>query len=174
MNVFASIKLLPVNDWSGVQPITYSGDIVLLHYFRAKNLLKMNRSQWFAVTGIILLVAACFLPWMRIEDPAITITGIDTTGTRYGKPGYAHFIWAACILLCTLIPKIWAKRMNLLFGAVNFAWAIRNFGVLPQCEGGICPEKLSGLYLVLAASAILLITTLFPKEPQIKNEDLAG
>ncbi|GAB3428182.1 hypothetical protein [Niabella aquatica] len=130
----------------------------------------MTRSQWFAVIGVIILVAACFLPWIHIEDPAITITGIDTTGTRYGKPGYVHFVWAACILLGTFIPKIWAKRINLLFGAVNLAWAIRNFGILPKCEGGICPEKLPGLYLVLAASVILMIAVLFPKEPQLKDK----
>ena len=37
-----------------------------------------------AVVG--LLVASCFLPWMTIETKGITITGMDTTGTTYGKP----------------------------------------------------------------------------------------
>lgn len=131
----------------------------------------MTRSQWFTVIGVIILVIACFLPWMRIEDPAITITGIDTSGTRYGKPGYAHFVWAVCILLCAFTPKIWAKRINLLFGAVNLAWAIRNFAVIPSCDGGICPERLAGLYLILIASVILMITSLFPKEPPMKAVD---
>lgn len=134
----------------------------------------MARSQWFAVIGIIILVTACFLPWMHIEDPAITITGIDTAGTRYGKPAFVHFVLAALISACTFINKIWAKRMNLLFAALNLAWAIRNFGVIPKCEGGVCPEKLAGLYLVLTAAVILMITVLFPKEPGVKDKGITG
>jgi len=132
----------------------------------------MNRSQLIAVIAIIVLFTACFLPWMRIEEPAITVTGMDTSGTRYGKPALVHFVLAAFILACTFINKIGAKRLNLLFAALNLAWAIRNFGVLPKCEGGICPEKLSGLYLVLMAAVILMITVLFPKEPPMKENGI--
>src|SRR5690606_35885276 len=114
----------------------------------------MTRSQWLAVIGLALLIAACFMPWMKIEDPALVISGVDTTGTRYGKPALAHFVLAACILICTFIPKIWAKRINLLFAALNLAWVIRNFGVIPRCEGGVCPEKLTGIYLLLLAGMI--------------------
>ncbi|MCH5688314.1 hypothetical protein LWM68_31065 [Niabella sp. W65] len=113
--------------------------------------------------AIILLIVACFMPWMRIEDPALTITGMDTSGTRYGKPALAHFVLAFFILCSAFIPKIWAKRLGLLFAALNLAWGIRNFGVIPHCEAGVCPEKLTGIYLLLIASIVLLITALFPK-----------
>ncbi len=134
----------------------------------------MNRSLIFTVLGIIVLVVACFLPWMRIEDPAITITGVDTTGTRYGIPALTHFILAAFIVTTAFIPKIWAKRLGLLFAALNLAWAIRNFGVIPHCEAGICPEKLAGIYLLLVASIVLMITALFPKEPPVKEATEPG
>ncbi len=128
----------------------------------------MNRSLIFTVLGIIVLVVACFMPWMKIEDPALIITGVDTTGTRYGKPALAHFVLAAFILAVAFIPKIWAKRLGLLFAALNLAWGIRNFGVIPHCEAGVCPEKLAGIYLLLIASIVLMITALFPKEPPVK------
>lgn len=128
----------------------------------------MSRSQWIAVIGVFILAVACFMPWMHIEEAGLTISGIDTTGTRYGKPALVHFALSALILVCTFLPKIWAKRINLLFAALNLAWAIRNFGIIPKCEGGICPEKLSGLYLVLMASIIILVAALFPKESQHK------
>lgn len=125
----------------------------------------MNRSLVFTISGITLLVVACFMPWMRIEDLGLTISGVDTTGTRYGKPALAHFVLAFFILISAFIPKIWAKRLGLLFAALNMAWAVRNFGVIPHCEAGVCPQKLTGIYLLLLASIVLMITALFPKEP---------
>ena len=132
----------------------------------------MNRSLLITLIGAALLITACFMPWMRIEDPALTISGVDTTGTRYGKPALTHFILTTLVVICSFIPRIWAKRMNLLFAALNLAWGIRNFGVIPRCEGGVCPEKLWGIYLLLVACIILMITALFPKEPKGGGEEL--
>lgn len=129
----------------------------------------MSRSQIITVLAIVVVIVACFIPWMRVEEPTLlTITGVDTEGTRYGKPAYGHFIWSVLVLLCTFIPKIWAKRINLLFAACNLAWAIRNFAIIPSCDGGICPIKLTGLYLILGASVVIMITAFFPKEPPMK------
>ncbi len=125
----------------------------------------MNRSKLFTILGVAVLIVGCLMPWMRIEDPSITISGVDTTGTRYGKPAIAHFVFSTCILFGAFVPKVWAKRMNLLFGALNLAWGIRNFGIITACEGGICPEKLLGLYLVLGASIIIMVAVLFPQAP---------
>lgn len=131
----------------------------------------MNRSLVFTVLGIIILVIACFMPWMRIEEPALTISGVDTSGTRYGKPALFHFVMALFILAGALIPRVWAKRLGLLFAALNLAWGVRNFGVIPHCEAGVCPQKLAGIYLLLVASILLLITTLFPKEPSTETPE---
>ncbi len=126
----------------------------------------MSRSQWLAIISVCALVLGCFLPWMQIPDTSIRITGVDTAGTRFGKPALVHFVLAALVLVCTLTPKIWAKRINLLFAALNLSWAIRNFGIIPRCDGGICPEKLIGLYLVMLASVLIMVAVLFPKAPR--------
>ena len=102
------------------------------------------------------------MPWVIVPEVPLTISGVDAVGTRYGKPGYNHFILVAIILLVTFIPKVWAKRLGLVFGALNLAWGIRNFLVIGRCEAGDCPEKQWGLYLILIASVALMITTFFP------------
>ncbi|MBO9593630.1 MAG: hypothetical protein J7599_12050 [Niabella sp.] len=103
------------------------------------------------------------MPWSQIQSMGLTLSGVDTTGTRYGRPAYNHFILTGVILLLTFITRIWAKRMNLLFGVLNLAWAIRNFILFGRCEAGDCPERQIGLYLVLLAAVILMLTILFPK-----------
>lgn len=122
----------------------------------------MNRSQWIALASAIVLVVACFMPWVCIAPANLIVSGVDTEGTRFGKPAYLHFILAAVIILFTFIKKIWAKRFNLMFAALNLAWAIKNYMVMSRCEAGECPVKQTGLYLVLIAALALLITTFFP------------
>jgi hypothetical protein len=41
------------------------------------------------------------------------------------------------------------------------AWAIRNYIVISACNGGVCPEKHTGLYTILIGSILLLILTPF-------------
>ena len=133
----------------------------------------MNRSQWIALASTIVLAVACFMPWAQIASANIIISGVDTEGTRFGKPAYLHFILGALIILFTFIKRLWAKRFNLMFAALNLAWAIKNFMIVGRCEAGECPEKQTGLYLALLASAVLLFTTFFPnmKIPVDENGD---
>lgn len=132
----------------------------------------MNRSQLFAIVAAIMIFVGCFLPWMRIDDPALTISGIDTTGTNYGKPAYPHFVLIVLFLAGSFINKLWAKRLTILIAALNLAWAFRNFGIIPRCEAGICPERLLGVYLILIGSILVLLTALFPKPPKIITKSL--
>lgn len=122
----------------------------------------MNRSQWIALAAAIVLTIGCFMPWAIISGQEITISGVDTSGTRFGKPAYLHFVLTSAILILTFIKRIWAKRINLLFTALNLAWAIKNFILFGRCEAGECPERQMGLYLVLAAAIALLVTGFFP------------
>lgn len=110
------------------------------------------------------------MPWMKLDEPAIMVSGVDTKGTNFGKPAYLHFILVAGVLVCTFIPKLGAKRANILFSALNLAWAFRNFGLITRCEGGVCPEKLAGIYIILITSIVILLTSFFPKEPALKAE----
>jgi len=118
--------------------------------------------------AVALLILSCFLPWMTIESKGITITGLDTGSTRYGKPGYFHFIWAGLYLFFLALNKLWAKRVSVGLAAFNIAWALRNFLLIPACAGGECPVKKEGLYLLLIASLAMFVTPLL-SEP-IKEE----
>jgi hypothetical protein len=101
----------------------------------------------------------------------IVISGVDATGTSFGKPGYFHFLFSFFFILFTLIPRVWAKRTNLLVTALNMAWAIRNYFIITACRGGDCPEKYMGIYLLVLASFLMLLSALFPdiKLPEQKD-----
>jgi hypothetical protein len=118
--------------------------------------------KWIGLAAVILLVISCFTPWVFIESKNITVTGIDSTGTNFGKPGYFHFVFAFFFIVFHLTPKLWAKRWNLLVVALNIAWAARNYFIISSCREGDCPEKQTGLYMVLLASVLMLVAALFP------------
>lgn len=130
----------------------------------------MRWMKWTGIAAALLLIAACFMTWVFIRSKGLTITGVDTTGTDFGKPGYLHFILIAFFIAFTLIQKVWAKRANLLVTALNLAWALRNYFFISSCMGGECPEKQSGIYLLLIASVMMLISSLFP-DMVIKTEE---
>ena len=122
----------------------------------------MRYMKWIGLLAVILLVVSCFTPWVIIESKNIIVSGIDSTGTKFGKPGYFHFVFGSFFIIFHFIPKIWAKRSNLLVVALNIAWAIRNYFIISTCRDGDCPAKQTGLYLVLIASALMLASALFP------------
>lgn len=130
----------------------------------------MKRIQWISLFLIVLIIIACAIPWVRIPVADLTITGVNTDGTRFGKPAYLHFLLAGLIVIFTFIQRLWAKRFNLLFASLNLAWAIKNFLLVSRCEAGVCPEKQAGIYLLLIASVGLLITTFFP-DIEIKSDN---
>lgn len=120
----------------------------------------MRFTKLLPVLAVALLVISCYLPWMTIESKSITITGVDTSGTSFNKPGYFHFVWATLYLLFSFINKVWATRTAMVFAAFNVAWALRNFLLIPACQMGDCPVKNKGLYLLLFASLLMFVVPL--------------
>jgi hypothetical protein len=118
--------------------------------------------KWIGLAAAVLMIISCFTPWVFIESKNITVSGVDATGTNFGKPGYFHFLLAGLFFICTLVPRVWAKRLNLLFTALNLGWAIRNLFILAACSGGECPERKPGIWLMLLASLLMLASALFP------------
>jgi hypothetical protein len=112
----------------------------------------------------LLLIVCCFLTWVRIESKGLEITGMDTTGTNFGKPGYLHLIFAAIFLLLVFVPRVWARRLNLFFMAFNVAWAFKNLMRISACEGGECPVKQWALLALPILSGIMLLTVLLAPE----------
>jgi hypothetical protein len=133
----------------------------------------MRWMKWIGILAAVSLVIACFMPWVIIPSKNIMVSGIDAAGTNFGKPGYFHFIMVLFFLFFTLTSKVWAKRANLLVTAINMAWAIRNYFVITLCRGGECPEKKMAIYLIVAASILMLISALFP-DFRTKNKNTAG
>jgi hypothetical protein len=122
----------------------------------------MRWMKWIGVTAAVLLIVSCFTPWVVIQSKNIVVSGIDATGTTYGKPGYFHLLMSCIFMVLSFIPKVWAKRSNLLVVAMNFAWALRNYFAITACEGGDCPVKKIGIYMLMLASVLMLAAALFP------------
>ena len=117
-----------------------------------------------SMLAIILLVVSCFLPWISFESRGITFRGVDEfklpvkgAEVNWGRPGYFHLVWGGIFLVFLFVKKGWATWVLFIAAAFNLAWAFRNFLMLPACGGGQCPERNEGLYLLLAASVVMVI-----------------
>lgn len=119
----------------------------------------------------ITLITACFFPWVTIESKNIVVSGVEASGTAFGKPGYFHLLFSMIFIALILINKVWSTRVNIFINAFNIAWAVRNFLVISMCHGGECPVKHTALYVVLIASIGLLLTSFLSKPDQpIQNK----
>jgi hypothetical protein len=129
----------------------------------------MKFSKWVGLFAVLLLIFSAFQPWITIPARQLTITGLDTTGTNFGKPALMNIIISSIAAIFFIIPPLMAKRANVFVCTLNMAWAIRNFILLSICRTGECPEKQHGIYLLLVASLIMMAASLFP-DVTIKQE----
>jgi hypothetical protein len=129
----------------------------------------MKYSQWIGIAAALLLVVASCMPWAYFPDLGKEFTGFFSEQNRYGKPG--EFLTFFCIVMIVLfaIPKVWAKRTNLVVAAITLAFAIRSYLLYTGCYRGICPEKRVGIFLVLLGAAITMVASLLPDLP-VKQE----
>ncbi len=110
----------------------------------------------------ILLLSSLFFPWVGVESRGVEIGGFNSKGTTsYGKPGLFQLILTVLFLIFISINKVWAKRVAFFMGALNIAWAARNYILISACSGGICPEKYTAIYVLLFSSIALLILSFF-------------
>lgn len=136
-----------------------------------------------SLLAVALLIASCFLPWLRFETKGVAFRGVDemkmvvgTTVTReinWGRPAYFHLFWAAVFLLFLAVKQAWAKWLLLVAAAFNIAWTVRNFILLPACGGGDCPQKAAGLYLLPFAALLLLAAASLDVVPN-DNQNATG
>ena len=125
----------------------------------------MKHSQWIGIAAALLLVAASFLPWAFFPDLGKEFTGFFSEQNRYGRPGRILTFLSAVMIILFLIPKVWAKRTNIVVAALTVAFAIKSYILFTGCYRGICPEKRAGIFLVLAAAAISIAAALLPDLP---------
>lgn len=122
----------------------------------------MKNSKWVGIFGVVLLFTAAYQPWITVISKSITITGMNTQGTTFGKPALMNLITSGIATIFFLYSSVMAKRANLFFCAFNFAWCIRNFIIVSTCRAGECPEKRFGLYLLMISGFIIMMASLFP------------
>lgn len=130
----------------------------------------MKYSQWIGIAAAIVLVIACFLPWTYHPDLNKHFTGFFSENNDYGKPGKVFMVFAVVAIVFFLIPRVWAKRWNLLIGALTVAFAIKSFIVFSGCYRGICPTKQAGLWIMLLTAVVLLVMTLLPDMKVIEKK----
>jgi hypothetical protein len=116
--------------------------------------------KWFSIAAAITLIISCFMTWVIVPGKQIFISGVDAGGTAFGKPGYLNLLLSALYIVLTLVPKLWAKRVNIFIGTINLAWTFRNYLLLSRCEAGECPEKQTAIYIFLVAGIAMFLGAL--------------
>lgn len=122
----------------------------------------MRYSQWIGVLAAAALMLSGFLNWTWYPDIKKYFTGFFTENNMYGKPAKALIFFAIIAVIFYLLPKVWAKRWNLLVCVIILAFAIRSFIVFSQCYRGICPERQPGIWLMLGSAVVMMLCALLP------------
>lgn len=118
--------------------------------------------HWLGLAACITLIISSFLPWVYYADLNQSFTGFYSYKNEYGKPGKFLMIFGAISFLFMLLPKVWAKRANLLVTPLTLAYAIKSFILFGSCYNNYCPQKLFGLYLMLGCTVVMLAAAVFP------------
>jgi hypothetical protein len=124
--------------------------------------------HYVGILSCLLLIGSGFLPWAYYGDPAIadeaqrTFTGFYTYQNYYGKPGKFLSIFAGLSLLLKLLPKVWAKRVDLFLSAVCMAYGLKAFFAYKGVYFGVVPQVKAGLFLMLAAAVLMMVAAIFP------------
>lgn len=129
----------------------------------------MKYSQWIGIAAAVLLGIACFLPWTYHPDVHKTFTGFFSEQNVYGKPGKLLIALGVPAIVFFAIPRVWAKRWNLLVTALLVAFAIRSFLIFSGCYNGICPSRQAGIWLMLICSVLMLLMAVFP-DVKVKSD----
>jgi len=122
----------------------------------------MKYSNLIGIAACLILIMACFLPWAYYPDLGKTFNGFYSEGNAYGRPGRTFLFFGVLSAALFLIPRIWAKRVNLLVAAICIAYSIKTFVLFTACYEGTCPVKKAGIFLLMFASVTVLIAAVLP------------
>src|SRR5687767_2361899 len=118
----------------------------------------MQIMKWLGIVAAAALITSLFFPWITIESRNITVSGFESAGTKFGKPGIIHLFFALSYIILLLVNRIWSLRAAIFFNALHMGWAIRNYVLISACSGGICPEKQPAIYLLVFFALMMLVT----------------
>jgi hypothetical protein len=114
------------------------------------------------VLACCLLIIVCYLPWTYYPDLGKSFSGFFSEGNAYGKPGAVFLTLSLMAILFFILPKLWAKRLNILIGALMVAYSIKTYILFTSCYRGDCPVKKLGIFLVLVLPLFIIIATVLP------------
>ena len=143
---------------------------LVLHPTEIDKKADMKYSNIIGAALVVILIIACNMDWVHIDGGKLTVSGLKAVGTNFGKPGLMNIITGSMAGILFLTPFLWAKRINLFFCAFNLAWAIRNYIIVTMCREGDCPEKQTGIYLLMTSSVLMLLLSFIP-EININKQD---
>jgi hypothetical protein len=124
----------------------------------------MQSIRWLSVLTAVVIITACFFTWVSVESKNFFVGGFfSSENNKFGQPGILQVAFSAIYILLLLLNKIWSIRTAFFVAAFNVAWAVRNYIVISACNGGVCPERHTGLYTILIGSLLLLLLTPFIK-----------
>lgn len=90
----------------------------------------------------------------------------------YGKPGKVFVFFAVCSVTLIFIDKIWAKRTLIFLAALNIGYLLKTYVIFTSCYNTYCPQKESGLYLLILGSVVLMVVSFFPDlKVKIKDDE---
>jgi hypothetical protein len=115
-----------------------------------------------ALAACLLLIVSCFLPWAYFADIHQHFTGFYSYQNQYGKPGKFLTLVAIIVFVLMLLPKIWAKRMNLFVCALGMGYSIKTYILFASCYNAYCPELKPALFVMIACTILMMIAAVFP------------
>ena len=122
----------------------------------------MKFSQWIGIAGAITLVISGFLNWTWYPDIQKYFDGFFSENNIYGRPGKIFIYLTTVAVIFFVVPRIWAKRWNILVCTIILAFAIKTFILYSACYRGICPVKQFGIWLMLSSAIIIFLCALLP------------
>ena len=122
----------------------------------------MKFSQWIGIAACLLLVVSGFMKWTWYPDIHKYFTGFFSENNIYGKPGKIFIYFTTVAIIFFAIPRIWAKRWNLLVCTIIVAYAIKTFILYTSCYRGVCPVKQPGIWVMLVSAVVILLCALLP------------
>lgn len=122
----------------------------------------MKYSQYAGVFVTLILIGSCFVNWTWYPDIQKYFTGFFSVDNIYGKPGKVFIFMSVLAIFFFLVPRVWAKRWNMMVCGLTLAYAIKTFILYSSCYRGICPDKQPGLWVMLFSAALMMVATLMP------------
>lgn len=110
----------------------------------------MSFSQKIGIVSCVLILVSLFLNWAWYPDIEKYFTAFFSEKNYYGKPGKLLAFFAASGIIFYLLNKVWSYRLNLVFGALCLAYAVKTYLLFTSGYDGYTPVAQPGLYLMVA------------------------